>query len=286
MLPAPLAAYRRFVKFLYRHQVQIHSRNSVWRNAFAPASRVWNGIGGYSVALSHRTGMLWSWRRRFVIPLFERDMVSMPRPSWALVPSPEARYRLRDKAQFERHARLHGLCSFLPATFDPDAPTVFPAVLKRTDRSSAEGVVVVESQAELKAQRASPLFANQPVLLQEFIDDDTDYVTHLVAANGAIVWHVTYAFGLADGRTMRGPRNYESVAASEISPAELDLFERFLRPLAFSGPANIDFRRRPDGAIAILEINPRFGLSLLRPEHVADLRAAVGAILAHATLHP
>ena len=83
---------------------------------------------------------------------------------------------------------------------------------------------------------------------------------------------------------MRGPQNFESVAASEISSDELELFERILRPLAFSGPANIDFRRRPDGSIAMLEINPRFGLSLLRPEHVVDLRAAVGAILAHATL--
>jgi carbamoylphosphate synthase large subunit len=158
-------------------------------------------------------------------------------------------------------------------------------VLKRTDRNSAEGVVVVESLADLRAQRASPLFAGHEVLLQEFIDDDTDYVTHLVAVDGAIVWQVTYAFGLADGRTMRGPRNYRSVGASEISPTEIALFEQFLRPLAFSGPANVDFRRRPDGSVVILEINPRFGLSLLRPEHVADLRAAVGAILAHATLH-
>jgi hypothetical protein len=191
MLPPPPTIYRRFVQFLRRPQVQIHGRNSVWRSAFAPASPLWNGLEGYSVALSHRTGMLWSWRRRFVIPLFDRDMVSMPRPSWALVPSPEARYRLRDKAQFERYARLHGLSSFLPATFDPEAPAVFPAVLKRTDRNSAEGVVVVESLAELRAHRASPLFAGHPVPLQEFIDETTDYVTHLVAVDGAIVWQVT-----------------------------------------------------------------------------------------------
>eukprot|EP01036_Dinobryon_divergens_P038128 gene38128-49994_t len=156
------------------------------------------------------------------------------------------------------------------------------------------GVVIVKRarvyvglahEGERVLATAERMLRDHEVLLQEFIDDDTDYVTHLVAVDGGIVWHVTYAFGLADGRTMRGPQNHGSVAASEISAAELELFEQFLRPLAFSGPANIDFRRRPDGSIAILEINPRFGLSLLRPEHVADLRAAVCTILAHATLH-
>jgi len=92
---------------------------------------------------------------------------------------------------FERYARLQGLSAVLPAIFDPDAPAVFPAVLKRTDRNSREGVVVVESLAELEAHRASPLFAGREVLLQEFIDDDTDYVTHLVAVDRAIVWHIT-----------------------------------------------------------------------------------------------
>ncbi len=84
---------------------------------------------------------------------------------------------------------------------------------------------------------------------------------------------------------MRNRKNFLSIGPSSVSPEDIDLFEHFLRPLRFNGPANIDFRRRADGSIVILEINPRFGGSLMRPEYVADLRAAVGAILAHATLH-
>ena len=285
MLSAPPTIFRRFVQYLCRPQVQIHGRNSSWSKALAPRSPVWNGLGEFSLALSHRWGLLPSWRRRFVIPLFERDVATMPLPCWALVPTPEALARLADKALFERYARLHGLSAFVPATFDPRAAAMFPAVLKLTNRSAGEGIVVVKSAAELTAQLASERFAGHSVLLQELIDADIDYVTHLVAVEGRILWHVTYSYALASTLIMRNRKNFLSIGPSSVSPEDIDLFEHFLRPLRFNGPANIDFRRRADGSIVILEINPRFGGSLMRPGYVADLRASVGAILAHATLH-
>ena len=64
---------------------------------------------------------------------------------------------------------------------------MFPAVLECTDRYSAERLVVVGSLTGPKAYRASPLPAGHKVLPREFIDHDTDYVTHLVAVHGAIV---------------------------------------------------------------------------------------------------
>lgn len=60
------------------------------------------------------------------------------------------------------------------------------------------------------------------------------------------------------------------------------MFERFLAPLDYQGPANIDFRRRADGRLALLEINPRLGGSLMRPEFAADLDAALGIIVREA----
>lgn len=44
----------------------------------------------------------------------------------------------------------------------------------------------------------------------------------------------------------------------------------------------IDWRRRPDGRLAVFEVNPRLGASLMRPENGADLAAAIGALLAAA----
>lgn len=64
-------------------------------------------------------------------------------------------------------------------------------------------------------------------------------------------------------------------------PDTLALFERFLRPIRYDGPANIDTRRGADGTVWVLEINPRLGGSLMRPEKVEDL-AALAALVANA----
>ena len=67
---------------------------------------------------------------------------------------------------------------------------------------------------------------------------------------------------------------------------DVSAVEALLRPLDYDGPVNVDFKRRADGRICILEVNPRLGGSLMRPENARDLRAALREIVSHGVLHP
>jgi len=56
-------------------------------------------------------------------------------------------------------------------------------------------------------------------------------------------------------------------------------FESILGPLAYSGPCCIDYKVTESGQTIVLEINPRFGGSLMRPAHVEDLQGSLAAII-------
>jgi len=56
-----------------------------------------------------------------------------------------------------------------------------------------------------------------------------------------------------------------------------------LRPLAFSGPCNADYKLTVDGRLQIFEIDPRLGGTLMLPSQSDQLRAALACIIEHAT---
>jgi glutathione synthase/RimK-type ligase-like ATP-grasp enzyme len=253
--------------------IEIHGRHSPdWMNALAPSSDVWRYLPRFQLGA----------RKRIVIPLLEKHVASMPDDCWALVPDARSLSVFADKLAFAHYAAQRGLGALVPRTLDLAAPK-FPAVLKRTNLNAGIGVVVVTSQAELDAHLGREPWAGQKLVLQELIEARTEYVTHVVCAGGRIVWHRSYAYAHDTARTIRGTLN----SASTIQPVrlmatELAAFEKFTLPLGFDGPANIDFRRRADGSLAILEINPRLGGSLMRPENTRDLAGALNAIIRHA----
>jgi carbamoylphosphate synthase large subunit len=59
--------------------------------------------------------------------------------------------------------------------------------------------------------------------------------------------------------------------------------ETVLRPLAFSGPCNVDYKLLADGRMQIFEINPRLGGTPMLPAEAMELRAALACIIEHAT---
>ena len=65
--------------------------------------------------------------------------------------------------------------------------------------------------------------------------------------------------------------------------AVLNQIEEVLRPLAFSGPCNIDYKLTADGRVQIFEVNPRLGGTLMLSSQAEHLRAALACIVAHAT---
>jgi len=136
----------------------------------------------------------------------------------------------------------------------------------------------------MNARLAEPKWAGREILLQEHVASADDYVMHLVRAEGRIVWSCVYRYSLPTELEIRGPVEGIEIHHEPTSDDLRGVAESFLAPLAYEGPANIDYRRRADGSIAVLEINPRLGGSLMRPEHRSDLAAAISAIVRYA--HP
>jgi hypothetical protein len=67
-----------------------------------------------------------------------------------------------------------------------------------------------------------------------------------------------------------------------LGARELFALQQFIAPVGYSGPLNVDLRRRASGEIAVLEINPRLGGSLFKDFAQADLTDVLGAIAHYA----
>ena len=266
-------------------QVLIHGRYSPWMRALGPGAAIWRQIGTYEVGRSYRLGVLPTWRKRFVIPLYPSSYRTMPRPAWALIPSREAQRVCADKGLFARFAVTHGLTGAIPQTWLTDGPIRFPAVLKRTDLMANRGVVLVADAAALAARLAEPDLRDNPVIVQEYIVGAAEETLHAVCVKGRIVWHFANFHELDSEQAMRAAPGAVRPRPSTVSAADLGVFDRFFSALGYEGPAAVDFKRRPDGRIAVFEINPRLGGTLMRPEFTTERAQAVATILANARLH-
>ena len=218
---------------------------------------------------------------RIIVPLRESDTLRLPDRYWGLHPTRQTVETLRDKARFAAYAVAAGLAAQVPATYPGLDEARFPCVVKRTNRAGSYGVAVAASREEASAMLRRRPWRNRPVLLQEYVEGE-DGVLHGVANAGRIVWHCAYRYVLPTDGRIRTPDSIFGIERFEVTPAELSMFERFLAPLAYDGPFNIDFRRPAGRGPVILEINPRIGGSLYRPENRDDLRATICAIVAHA----
>ena len=258
-----------------------------WRASLGPVSPIWRdmpdvarvtraprGLGALLVAGADRDTV--------VIPLIERDVHACPPGGRRLAPTPESCDVYEDKRRFAAFVEAQGLGGVAAGSLRLEAPGVFPCVLKRVDERNGRGIVRIEDARDLAARLADPTWRGRDVVLQEWIDGAEEYVTHLVCERGRVLWHRTYVYGLLPGETIRNDRRIASRTVVDLRDGDLAAMERFLVPTGYDGPCNVNFKRRADGRIAVFEINPRFGGSLMRPDGLADLAEAVRVLIDHA----
>ena len=264
----------------------IYRRTSGQLHAALNDAQMWRDIPIHHGPDHHRSGWRyflrpWGTENRIVVPLRESDTLRLPDRYWGLHPSRQTVETLRDKAKFAAYAVGAGLGAHVPATFASPGEASFPCVIKRTNRAGSYGVAVAASSEGASAMLRRRPWRGRPVLLQELIEGE-DCVLHGVASAGRIVWHCAYRYALPPDVRIRTPDNIVGFDRFDADAAELALFERFLVPLAYDGPFNIDYRRPAGRGPVIFEINARMGTSLFRPENRADLGATIRAIAAHA----
>lgn len=222
--------------------------------------------------------------QRFVLPLLEGNIRTCP-AGWALVPRSAELEVLADKARFARYMQANRLERFAPRTYWSQESVQYPAVVKRTDLYAGYGIQLVHSPEELAATLEQEMWAGHPAVFQEYVEGGLEYVLQAVVVRGLLVWHAAFEIVIPPDEPIRHPHTEETVRPLEIPARELFVLQSIIAPLNFSGPINFNYRRRPDGSVALFEINPRLGGSLFRPESVPILASAIDAIMRHATWH-
>jgi predicted ATP-grasp superfamily ATP-dependent carboligase len=191
-----------------------------------------------------------------------------------VIPDPALVEDLVDKARFRRLAERLDLpvprsqsIGPLDSVADSQPELPFPFIVKPLTRRSDHWEPIGGSQKALQVDGArawrelrSRLAAAQlPVLLQELIPGPETRIEsyHVyVDDRGAIVGEFT-------GRKIRTyPAQYgHSTALETTDAADVRALGRALvERLGLRGVAKFDFKRRPDGTLCLLEVNPRFNL--------------------------
>ena len=177
-------------------------------------------------------------------------------------------------------ARFHGLASRLglpvprtrvvtpgdqvtPGIEGPPFPAVVKPLTRRTDRWSPiagnRKALRVDTLGEWQTLAERLARADVTVLVQEMIPGPESLIEsyHVyVDARGTIVGEFT-------GRKIRTyPLEHGHSTALETTAEEdvADLGRSLVSRLGLHGVAKFDFKRRPDGSLCLLEINPRFNL--------------------------
>ena len=254
-----------------------------WERAIGPESSLWSQIPSVKrVVCEGKPGSAirqGRFGRVVTIPLMERDILACDTAYEKAVPSAAAVEILRNKAAFAEYLIARELQQDAPVVYGAIEEVQYPFVLKRVDLNGSKGVRLVRSRAEYEDVRTHEPWLGYPCLLQEFIPGCVEYTMNAFFRKGRVVWSKAFSFEFEEEGIK--PVGYPG-KHHEPTPGERETVERILRPLRYIGPVNIDYKIRPDGSPAILEINPRFGGSLMKPRNIDHLTHMIRLILRYA----
>lgn len=259
-----------------------------WIRALQPDLPIWTGLDGVEEVLLAQT----SWqllrcanaegRPAVVLPLRERQIARCPRWHWGLWPTKRVLATLRDKVRFACYLEETGLADCAPRRFAWLDAVRFPAVVKQARSAAGQGVELVRDEDELDAVLQRPDWQGVDTLVQAYVGDGIDRVTHAVLARGRVVWHRTYLYHMAPEIRIQRQHTPKTTAPVPTPAEDLQRLAAILGPLGYDGPVAMDSRELAGGRSCLFEINPRLGGSLFWPGHAADLRAALTALIGHA----
>lgn len=219
-----------------------------------------------------------------LIPLMDAHAKARPWGFREFAPSPAIVDILANKRRFAEYVKRSRLGVFAPATFERPEDVRFPVVLKRADLSAGFGIVVVRDRRQMEQLLASSDWQGADYVLQEFVDDQIEFVTHCVCRAGTILWSCSMLYELFSDNPIRGTVPLRAVRQVGTPGHVLRQIEEFLLPLGYTGPCNVDYKLRASGEICVLEINPRLGGSLMMPRNVQLLRESLGVIIENAAV--
>ena len=216
-------------------------------------------------------------RPTIFIPMKDRHAARLPHGARALASRSASVDILSDKAKFAAYLSANGLGDYCPATYpDPEVAT-YPCVLKRVDLSASVGISMVHSRAHTISEWTD-LFGRR-YLLQELVPGRTECVTYFLLRQGHVLWTCSFATDMDGPAVVKHENNGHNRRVIETPANVVNAVEKILTPLAYSGFCTTDYKILESGVVKIIEINPRFGGTLLSREYVHQLRSAIVFLL-------
>ena len=219
-----------------------------------------------------------------VIPLMEAHARLLGPAVPALNPPPALIDLLADKLVFDLYAARR-LAEARPEHIASAEALRFPCVVKHAGLNAGRGAVVAHNEPEFTRAFTAPDLLGQPKTVQAAVPGDSEWVTHAVMRDGQLLWHASFEYRMPPGIVIRRPELPTPMSLRPTRRPVLAFLRELGAQLRYDGPLNLDYRLT-GGRLSVFEVNPRLGGSLMRPEHVEHLAAALRAIIDAALVTP
>jgi hypothetical protein len=193
-----------------------------------------------------------------VVPL-RVEQIHAARPAAALaratLPTPALVALADDKLAFNRWLVAHGFGAHVPDLLDA-APITYPYIVKARHGDFGLGCRMIRAADEDEAGDDAALFRQRAVWGAD------EYVLHLLRVGGRIRFHVAYRYDMGQPLAIRGAADAPRDIVHADPGDALPLCTAILDALGYEGTCCFNWKLE-DGRAMLLEMNPRFGGSLV-----------------------
>jgi predicted ATP-grasp superfamily ATP-dependent carboligase len=201
--------------------------------------------------------------KNYVLPLDENHMIELRKVGIkGLMSSADTVDLFCNKQKFTKYVAQHNLNEYYPITYSsPENGNQLVVVKPKYGGASSN--VYITTLNKLKAD----VFINNVV--QEYIDSKTEFAGYFVSKKGKILHSFAYFRNYPSVPYIKGINDNTIQHKSIIIEHYLNIIEKFIKPVEFTGTFCVDFKLAKNTLI-VLEINARLGGSLSYSQNKQD----------------
>jgi len=207
-----------------------------------------------------------------LIPMMEHDIRACVDSPNTYMPNPETLNIFQDKKLFLKYIQEYKLESCVPQHFESVISEEKTVIVKPALGIAGMGHRIFKSQ-----QITQDMFTKHVV--QEYLPGRFEYTAHIVAKQGKIIVCLIYEYDFEKEQYIKGGVHERTqIVKKPVCKEDIEFFEQFLLPCKYNAQCNFNYKFQ-DGAKKVLEINPRFGGSLMLSKNIDDLCTVLTAIM-------
>ena len=219
----------------------------------------------------------------YIIPLMEKHMIELYshydiNQMKILMPSLDIINTFMCKKKFSEYIENNMLSSYTPITYKNNKDICNHIIIKPLNLNNGSGMMIIKHDI-------NNIYDYTNYIVQEYIENNTEYCAYIVAKKGKIILCITYIYihkEVYHIKTSTGfvnnilsQNNILTQGVINIEPNEpilykinlerkyIDDLEKLLLPCQYDGICNIDFTIICNN-IKVFEINPRLGGALMK----------------------